>query len=51
MSAVRIAYYTDILCVWAYLGQRRIDQLCEAFGDDVSIETRFCSVFPASVTV
>lgn len=46
MPTVRIAYYSDILCVWAYLGQRRIDQLAEAFGGQVSIEMHFCSVFP-----
>lgn len=45
MPAVRITYYSDILCVWAYLGQRRLDQLAEAFGEDISIETHYFSVF------
>jgi len=46
MSTVQISYFTDVLCIWAYAGQRRIDQLADEFGDDVSIETHFCSVFP-----
>jgi predicted DsbA family dithiol-disulfide isomerase len=46
MSTVQISYFTDVLCIWAYAGQRRIDQLANEFGDDVSIETHFCSVFP-----
>ena len=46
MSVVRISYYSDILCVWAYIGQRRLEQLVADFGEAISIETRFCSVFP-----
>lgn len=46
MVTVRISYFSDVLCIWAYAGQRRIDQLATEFGDDVSIETHFCSVFP-----
>jgi predicted DsbA family dithiol-disulfide isomerase len=45
-SAVRVTHYSDILCVWAYIGQARIDELAAGFPAEVEIETRFCSVFP-----
>jgi predicted DsbA family dithiol-disulfide isomerase len=46
MSPVRISYYSDVLCIWAYAAQRRLEQLLKEFGDEVVIETHFCSVFP-----
>jgi predicted DsbA family dithiol-disulfide isomerase len=45
MSAVEITYFSDVLCVWAYASQARIDAVREKFGDAVRIEHRFCSVF------
>ena len=45
MSVVEIKYFSDILCVWAYISQVRIDAIKEKFGDGVRIEHRFCSVF------
>ncbi|VAW18510.1 DsbA-like thioredoxin domain protein [hydrothermal vent metagenome] len=46
MSPIRISYYSDVLCIWAYASQRRLEQLVASFGDQISIETRYCSVFP-----
>jgi len=45
MSAVRLTYYSDLLCIWAYVAQARIEAVKETFGRDVEIEHRFCSVF------
>jgi predicted DsbA family dithiol-disulfide isomerase len=45
MSLVKITYFSDILCIWAYLSQARIDAVNEKFADGVRIEQRFCSVF------
>jgi predicted DsbA family dithiol-disulfide isomerase len=45
MSVVEITYFSDALCVWAYVAQARIDAVKEKFGDAVRIEHRFCSVF------
>lgn len=45
MSAVDITYFSDVLCVWAYAAQARIDAVKEKFGNAVRIEHRFCSVF------
>jgi len=46
LPPVRISYFSDVLCIWAYATQRRLEQLVRDFGDDISVETRFCSVFP-----
>jgi predicted DsbA family dithiol-disulfide isomerase len=45
MSVIEITYFSDILCVWAYVSQARIDAVKETFGNAVRIEHRFCSVF------
>lgn len=45
MSVVRISYFSDVLCIWAYIAQARIDAVKEKFGDAVQLDHRFCSVF------
>lgn len=45
MSVVEIAYFSDVLCVWAYISQARVDAVKEKYGDAIRIEHRFCSVF------
>jgi predicted DsbA family dithiol-disulfide isomerase len=45
MSVVRISYFSDILCIWAYIAQARIDAVKEKFGNTVRLDHRFCSVF------
>ncbi len=45
MSVVEITYFSDVLCIWAYASQARIDAVKEKFGDAVRIKHRFCSVF------
>lgn len=42
---IEILYYTDILCIWAYAAQIRIDELKKSYGDRVRVENRFVSVF------
>jgi predicted DsbA family dithiol-disulfide isomerase len=46
MPKIEIAYYSDVLCIWAYVAERRLEELIAAFGDEVEIRTRYCSVFP-----
>ena len=46
MSAVKVTYFSDVLCVWAYAAERRVQELASAFGEQISIEARYCSVFP-----
>ncbi len=45
MSVVKVSYFSDVLCIWAYIAQARIDAIREKFGDAVRLEPRFCSVF------
>jgi predicted DsbA family dithiol-disulfide isomerase len=45
MSVVKVSYFSDALCIWAYIAQARIDAVKEKFGDAVQLEHRFCSVF------
>ena len=45
MSAVEVTYFSDVLCIWAYVSQIRLDEVKEKFGDAVQIDYRFCSVF------
>jgi predicted DsbA family dithiol-disulfide isomerase len=42
---VALAYYSDVLCVWAHISQARVDEVAERFSNEVSIGYRFCSVF------
>ena len=46
MSPVRGSYYSDVLCIWAYIAQRRLEELVPKFGNELSIDAHFCSVFP-----
>lgn len=45
MSVVEVSYFSDVLCIWAYATQARIDAVKEKFGDAVRLDYRFCSVF------
>jgi predicted DsbA family dithiol-disulfide isomerase len=45
MSVVKVSYFSDVLCIWAYIAQARIDAVKEKFGDTVRLDHRFCSVF------
>jgi predicted DsbA family dithiol-disulfide isomerase len=45
MSIVQVSYFSDVLCVWAYAAQVRIDAVKEKFDDTVRLDYRFCSVF------
>ena len=45
MDRIRISYFTDALCVWAYVSQVRIDELKSNFSDSVEIESRYFHVF------
>ena len=40
-----IEYYTDILCVWAWIAQRRVDELEAEYGDRVCFRRRYIDLF------
>lgn len=45
MNLVKVSYFSDALCIWAYIAQARIVAVKEKFGDTVLLDHRFCSVF------
>jgi predicted DsbA family dithiol-disulfide isomerase len=45
MERVQITHYSDVLCVWAYVSQVRIDELQRNFGDRIALEYRYIQVF------
>jgi predicted DsbA family dithiol-disulfide isomerase len=45
MTVVQVSYFSDILCIWAYATQVRVDAVKEKFGDSIRLDDRFCSVF------
>ncbi len=47
-TAVRVDYFSDVLCVWAYAAQIRLDELKHHFGDVIDVQYHFMPVFGAS---
>jgi predicted DsbA family dithiol-disulfide isomerase len=45
MERIPILYFSDVLCVWAYLADLRLAAVQSAFGEQVQFDFRFCSVF------
>jgi predicted DsbA family dithiol-disulfide isomerase len=43
--AVSISYFSDVLCVWAYFAQIKLDQIRQDFGPQVKLRHHFISVF------
>ena len=50
MDIIEISYFSDVLCVWAYISQVRIDAIKEKFGEAVRIEDHLCWVFGDTAT-
>ena len=42
---IQITYFLDILCIWAYIAQIRIDELKSTFQEQININYHFVSVF------
>lgn len=40
-----IDYYTDVLCVWAWIAQPRLDELHDKWGSRVDIRHRYVDIF------
>jgi len=45
MDRVKISYFTDALCVWAYVSQVRMDELKANFNDAIELDCRYFNVF------
>ena len=44
-DTVTISYFSDVLCIWAYIAQIKLDQIKKQFGSQVIIQHHFLSVF------
>jgi len=44
-TPVVIDYYSDILCVWAWIAQRRIDELNDKLSDKIEFRYHYLDVF------
>ncbi len=44
-KVVDVTHFSDVLCVWAYISEARIDALKRKFGGSLRLTYRFCSVF------
>jgi predicted DsbA family dithiol-disulfide isomerase len=42
---ITLDYFSDVLCVWAYGGQVRLDELQRAFGEQILVRQRFSPLF------
>lgn len=47
--SLQVDYYSDILCVWAWIAQRRIDEVLETWGTRVHMRFRFVNVFGSAL--
>lgn len=45
MEPIRISYFSDVLCVWAYVAQIRMNELKATFEDNVAIQYHFVPIF------
>jgi predicted DsbA family dithiol-disulfide isomerase len=44
-SQLQVDYYTDILCVWAWIAQRRVDEIEKNWGERICIQHYCVNVF------
>lgn len=44
-AATTILYFSDVLCVWAYAAQIKLDELRRQFGDRIRVEHHFLPLF------
>ncbi|MCM1982233.1 DsbA family oxidoreductase [Lyngbya confervoides] len=45
MAPIKIFCFSDILCIWAYIAQIRLDELQRNFSTQVAVQYHFVSVF------
>lgn len=48
MKTVTLTCFTDVLCVWAWIGELRLAELRRTHGEAVAVTQRFCNVFGAT---
>lgn len=49
-TPVKVSYFSDVLCVWAYADQIRLDEVRQQFGERIEIEEHFITLFGCTKT-
>ncbi len=49
-NLIEIDYYSDILCVWAWIAQPRLEELQQHWGDKIIVRHRYVDIFGDSWT-
>jgi len=44
-TALQVDYYTDILCIWAWIAQRRLDELEQHWDQQIEVHHHFVNLF------
>jgi predicted DsbA family dithiol-disulfide isomerase len=44
-KTIKLSYFSDVLCFWAYAAQISLDELKMKFGEEIKIDYHFISVF------
>jgi len=47
-DSIKLTYFSDLLCIWAYISQIRLDELKDSFGTRIEFDYRFIQVFGAA---
>jgi len=42
---ISIQHFSDVLCVFAYIAQARLDELTREFGEQIAVDFHFCQIF------
>jgi predicted DsbA family dithiol-disulfide isomerase len=45
---LHISYFSDVLCIWAYVAEVRLDEVRKEFSSSVELEYRFIPIFGAT---
>jgi predicted DsbA family dithiol-disulfide isomerase len=45
MAKVTLDYFTDVLCIWAYVAQIRLNELHQQFPDEIQVNEHFITLF------
>ena len=48
-SPIHVTHFSDVLCIWAYVSQVRIDELKSQFGAQVDVDYRLFPVFGSAL--
>ena len=46
--SIQVSYVSDVLCIWAYVAEARLDQLRKEFGSSMELDYRFIPIFGAT---